>query len=199
MSRGETYANRRIQGEPRVHLCSKEAAEAALASERAALFTHLVSIGEPGSDPPCGFEDFEGEKLRLEFDDVTEIGGWASIMAGYQPPRASDALALAVFYRRKVLAHPAPFVLIHCAQGISRSSAATLALFFAHRNNATEAAEALLSLKSEDPLSPNRLFVSLLDDELGAGGQLIKAAGLYILMQDNEEATIDRRRDEYGG
>lgn len=193
--------NEGIQKGLRLAICSKARAEEILASDAAEVLTHVVSIGEPGSSAPLGFHKdegrFAGAGLRLEFDDITVAGGWSAVMAGYQAPRPSDATALCAFFRRSVLRLTSPRVLIHCAQGISRSAAAGFALLFMHHNSAVSAAEALYALSSE--LHPNPLFIALLDDELKANTELVRASGLYALMQDNDEAVIERRRDEYGG
>jgi predicted protein tyrosine phosphatase len=185
-------------------ICSKECAEEILTSPKAKLLTHVVSIGEPGSEPPLGFQsdesDFEGHKLRLEFDDITAAGGWSAVMAGYQCPRPSDALALITFFKRNVLVRPSPRVLIHCAQGISRSAAGGLTLLFMNYGEADRAARELWALNPEgDTFHPNPLFIALLDEALQAGTELIRAAGIYRLMTDNEESVIEARRDEYGG
>lgn len=186
-----------IQKELRLHICSKEEAEEILTSGKGKLLTHLVSIGEPGSKPPLGFREFAGGKLRLEFDDITQAGGWSAVMAGYQIPQLSDALALHTFCKRAVLVHAAPRVLIHCAQGISRSGAAGMALLFMHFGDAVKASQEIYALR--DDLHPNPLFIALLDECIGANSELVRTAGLYALTQDNDEATIERRRDEYGG
>ena len=178
-----------------LHIHSKESAEKVLASNKP--LTHLVSIGSPGGKPPRGFKQFTGAKLRLEFDDITQASGWSAVFAGYQAAQPSDAKMLCDFYRQIVLPHPAPRVLIHCAQGISRSAAAGLTLLFMHLHDGVRAAEVFYALGTE--FRPNALFIALLDGELGARAQLIRAAGIYTLMQDNDEATIERRRDEYAG
>ena len=67
-------------------------------------------------------------------------------------------------------------LLVHCWMGISRSTAAALIIACA-ANPARDEAEIAQALRAASPTAtPNRLIVSLADEQLGRQGRLIAAA-----------------------
>lgn len=143
---------------------------------------HVISLGTPGTPAPPAFDVHPARKIRLEFDDI-EV---ASTLNGYVGPAPEDAEALLQFYREIDIQVPGT-VLIHCAAGISRSSAATL-LLLAHLlgpGREEAAVQKLLVVHAQtaaaglrDPevlIRPNRRLVWLGDQALRRGGALLDA------------------------
>jgi len=97
----------------------------------------LISIGDLW--PPVGHRRVN-RRIRLTFDDIT-CESMASIMAGYMPPTEADVRQIVEFARR---IEDGDRVLIHCAQGISRSTAAAMIVLM--ERGATED-EALAEVK----------------------------------------------------
>lgn len=156
-----------------IHIADWESASEALSSpERAATYDAVVSIGNPGSPPPMGFERFLGPRLRLEFHDIDRepVGLWAGVFVG---PRVEDIEALLSLGEQWQGA-----ALVHCHAGISRSSAAAFVLWSQHLG-AGQAREALARVIANQPNSwPNRLMVQyaerLLTARYGAGFPLLE-------------------------
>ena len=99
-------------------------------------YDHLISLGDL---LPANWLR-GGRLLRLTFDDIEEESV-ASIMAGYVAP-SDDDIAQIVTFAQTI--EPDDRVLIHCAQGISRSTAAAMIVLM--ERGATED-EALAEVK----------------------------------------------------
>jgi predicted protein tyrosine phosphatase len=125
--------------------------------------THILSILDPCDrlvTPSCVRP---ANHLTLNMDDTHEPGD------AYPP-------TLAHVERVHVWARSLPGdarLLVHCFQGVSRSTAMTLGLLAA-RMPVADAAERLRAIRPE--ATPNRLLVSLWDQYLDLGGALIAAA-----------------------
>lgn len=135
-------------------------------------YQFVISIGAPEDQRPDGFDTFHGQKLRLEFDDVSSSSPFF-VKIGYIPPTRNDVKRLIDFCH--IIDGP---TLIHCAQGISRSSASALALIATKMGKGYEKATIrhLLSLKDKDPnIDPNELIVHYTDSILELQGELISA------------------------
>lgn len=116
----------------------------------------VLSIGDHEAAPPVWFDNVGCPKLRIRFDDVTRPHLW------YVGPSAEDAHDILRFLA-ETLSEP---VLIHCAAGISRSSAAAfLRLALRDPETATDTLRAQvtltesLGLRDPVPAQPNILLV----------------------------------------
>lgn len=143
---------------------------------------YVISIGNlEDPTPPAGYGRSAARKLRLLFDDV-EV---EKHVAGYEGCTEQDILDLVAFCLQ-IADNPKP-TLIHCAAGISRSSASALVLLAAALGPGKEA-EAVAWLESArawtvenhlrgrgTPIIPNRRVVGLADGILGRRGLLLAA------------------------
>lgn len=95
-------------------------------------WSHVVSIGDPGSRLAVSPRRLGSRLLRLEFDDVTpdETISPEMIFARYGYSAATTAHVRAIVDFGRALPTRAQ-VLIHCEQGISRSTAAASILLMA--------------------------------------------------------------------
>jgi predicted protein tyrosine phosphatase len=163
---------------PPIVLVDKDVADVLLKRKQAVTrIRHVVSIGTEGNDPPDGFASFAGRKLRLEFDDV-EV---EETRSGYVGPSLEDARRVVAFGK----GIDGGVLLVHCAAGISRSSASLLILL-ADRvgpGREDEAVRLLVKVKEAtqaarlrtDFIRPNRRLVWLGDAVLGRDGALLSA------------------------
>jgi len=163
---------------PEILVVSREVAGDILSSARRRYgIKWVISLGAfANSEPPKGWDKVSPKhKLRLEFDDVTHTWGW------YVPASRKDIVALIAFCKKAMEGR----VLIHCAQGVSRSTAAALVLIAIRLGpgHEKEAVEELFRVTDEaqqqdlrdDPIHPNRRMVWMADQELARGGFLFKA------------------------
>ena len=130
---------------------------------------HVLSIGDPGQEPPAGFEQHPARKIYLQFHDIDMAPGgpWASL---FRAPDETHAAAIIEFSRE--ISGP---LLVHCQAGISRSTAAA-ALILAARTLPGQEEEVARRVKTVRPQAwPNRLLVGLGDDLLGRRGALLSA------------------------
>ena len=129
-------------------------------------FTHVISINNPGEDPPRSLKAHKGKHLLLAFHDITDPPS-----GGMVPPSRKDVAKILAFAKG---IEPEHEVLVHCAAGISRSSAAALAIIASKLKptpqNAMKAIETLLAIK--DIIHPNHNMVVDTDHLLGYGGHL---------------------------
>src|ERR1700682_151711 len=97
--------------------------------------THVLSILDPGwPDPDFGAYPPHGRTV-LRFHDVIEAA------PGLVPPDAAHMAAILGFGREIEVAEagPEPHVLVHCHLGISRSTAAMIAILAQHSPDEDEA------------------------------------------------------------
>jgi predicted protein tyrosine phosphatase len=125
-------------------------------------FAFAVSIQNKGSDPAVLRPDFQGCRLNLYFDDVTEGAGAAT-------PTEIDALFdFAQTWLSVARSDPArASIVIHCGAGISRSAAAALFLLTLYFSNYLAAATHLF--RTHPQVSPNALVCRLICEKLGSG------------------------------
>ena len=167
---------------PDIVLTDEDRASALLLHPEARVWLrYVVSIGGHPAPPPPGYKTFRGRKMRLEFDDV-EV---AKHVVGYEGATHEDILRLVDFCKR-VKEETGP-VLVHCAAGVSRSSAVTLVLLavLLGPGRDVDAVAHLLDVKEwsaenglrEAPcgIHPNRRVVWLADSILQRGGSLLSA------------------------
>jgi predicted protein tyrosine phosphatase len=146
-----------------VEVCSREEAGQILSSpSRRAGICYLVSIGDPYDRPPAGYAKIRN-KLRLLFADSNEDDG----------PDESDV--------RKIIATAesrrgrAGRVLVHCAAGISRSSAAAVILQTAILGAGSEEDVVRRVIEQRPIARPNRRMIAFADALLKRDGKLIAA------------------------
>ena len=141
-----------------------------------AFFSGVVSIGSISGEMLRGWTDLSPERrLRLSFDDITHEH---HASYGFDPCTEDHIKRLVEFEKRCSKGR----LLIHCAQGVSRSSAVAYILLALRLNHPNEALKLLLSevreaeaLAFRDPkegILPNRRVVWLADDYLGLSGAL---------------------------
>lgn len=142
---------------PVVTVCSYEEAEFYL-NTRPLVHDAVISINDIDDAPPRGFDRFSGPKRAFAFDDVSHPK-WGV------PPSIDDARELVGFVKR-LRNHR---VLIHCAKGISRSTAAAISIPAARLRPSQENAHSIMSwIATVRPVArPNPLLVNMIDHLLG--------------------------------
>jgi predicted protein tyrosine phosphatase len=122
--------------------------------------TYLVSIGEPHEELPAGYQNVE-RRLRLHFADT---------VAGELSPTKDDVRR--IIELAQTLGSSSGRIVVHCAAGISRSSAAALIMYAAWLGPGRER-DALERVLAQRPIArPNRRMVELADELLERDGQL---------------------------
>lgn len=128
--------------------------------------THILSLLDPGKQPFLHPKTDRKNWLLMHFEDnlgehepnsptrdhVTRMLDWGRLLP-------ADAI-----------------VIVHCEAGVSRSTAAALALLVQHHGNdkIEECIQLLLEVRPES--SPNSLITQWADDQLGCNGKLFEAA-----------------------
>ena len=129
----------------------------------------VVSIGEPETDPPLGFNRQNPLHLRLEFHDIVEPLTLGDKI--FTPPKIEHVEMLIDFAK---MARGARVVYCHCVAGISRSTAAAYILRCVWAGSGGES-EALIDVYADRPQAwPNERMVEFADQILGRGGSLLK-------------------------
>lgn len=135
-------------------------------------FKYVVSIGEKGTIAPNPLYSYPCSKLRLEFDDCEHDLPHPQL--GYYGCTREQVHSLVEFYR-SLLQDPGP-TLIHCAAGISRSSASAAVLLCMLHQNARHVPVWLEDarrytkkhqFRGIEPFRPNRRVVAMADEVLG--------------------------------
>jgi predicted protein tyrosine phosphatase len=162
---------------PRITIASYQLAYDLLGSAPGLAFKHVISINNPEEEPPRPLKKHPGRHLVLHFHDLTRDSGRSSLP--YAPemvlPSAEDVSKILDFAEDIEEDHD---VLVHCAAGISRSSAAALGIIASkvEPRSAREAIKELLDVKRT--IHPNRDMVTDIDKQLGYEGRLVQAYGL---------------------
>ncbi len=128
---------------------------------------HVVSINDPGRSPPDGVAAHPSS-LVLSFHDIT------ADMDGKRMPTLEHTLRLVHFARGM---SSSSRVLVHCGQGIARSSAAALTILASREVPSHDAAQRVTCelLRLKRFIMPNQLMVHHADEALGWGGKLFAA------------------------
>ena len=154
----------------------------------AANVTHIISIGDPLCGEPCGVREhpcWQERGLRLEFDDIER---WN---LNYDRPFSWEQMDKLISFAQGIPAGT-PGVLVHCQQGLSRSTAAAVILRLAQysqmRGGCTNmVASVVAEVKALVPESkPNRRMIWMADQHFGLCGQL-KAAYRLVWPQRSED------------
>ena len=129
---------------------------------------HLISISDPEDGPPREVTEHTGRTLILRFDDHSVPHSGAVL------PTRQDVYEIVKFGAK---VNAGEYLMCHCNAGISRSSAAALAViaskFTPNGQNAILAVSEVMRIKSI--IHPNKLMVSFADDILGYEGALVAA------------------------
>lgn len=142
--------------------------------------THLLSLEDPGT-PKQTPEWLVGEHLQLQFHDVDRAAE-GPLLEAIAPGREHMTRILEFGARCLELSRTRRVhLLVHCYAGISRSSAAALALS-AQAMGVHCATEAMAFVRGIRPgCMPNRLLVRHADALLGHRGELLQALKLFRL------------------
>lgn len=126
--------------------------------------SHVLGLVAPGDTPP-GLDEVP-RRLVLAFNDIV------APTPGLVPPGETDIDAMLAFGRSWTGERP---LLVHCALGISRSTAAAFILACAAQPARPEI-EVARALRAASPCAtPNALMVSLADRQLGREGRMSAA------------------------
>ena len=133
-------------------------------------FDHIISIGEPGDILPEPLDVDDPRLLRLEFHDTLPFDEFSD-----EGPQWEQVEVLVDFCQNIIQAGGA--TLIHCAAGVSRSSASALTLLAMAYGPGREedAARDLARLPGGQRARPNTALIQLADDILGREGVLMAA------------------------
>jgi predicted protein tyrosine phosphatase len=157
---------------PKITIASFELATTLLGlSERN--FHHVISINDPETKPPETLTGHSARSLILYFHDILMCRPGTE-SAYYSCPTRDDVHEIVRFARGISLEHE---VLIHCAAGISRSSAAALTVLAAKLKPSKKTALHVVTalLESKSTIFPNATMVGYADDLLGYKDELTKA------------------------
>jgi predicted protein tyrosine phosphatase len=151
---------------PAITIASYEEAESLLGE---VTYLHVISINSPGWPPPVMLKEHTGQTLILSFDDVIEVRRQSC----YKVPSKDDVRKIIDFGQG---IGPGDPTLIHCAAGISRSSAAALSILASKVSRTPEGAlEAFISLlQAKQAIRPNIRMVAFADSLLKFNGALIR-------------------------
>lgn len=134
------------------------------------LDSRTTAFGEK-SEPCSGFTRFCGRSLFLRFDD-TDVGGPLA-------PKVEHIERMVTLALETLIAPAAPVrVLVHCAAGISRSTATAIVMLVAAGYTPQEAVR-MVDEATKGGAWPNQLVVSLGDARLSLDGDLVAAVNEY--------------------
>lgn len=134
-------------------------------------FDHVISIvgtWEDDGDPPGGWDvwnAYPARKLRLQFDDIVHSNSHGDAPT---PEHVQQIIDFAKGVEGRVL--------IHCAAGVSRSSAAGLIVIttLLGPDKASDAIRHLIKIRNPQTIRPHRGMTQMADDILGCSHQLVK-------------------------
>lgn len=125
------------------------------------LFSHCISINDPGSFPLRDPYSFFIRILRLEFEDINFN---ANRNSGKALPTENTIKEIVGFYNDTK--DEADGYTVHCHAGISRSPAAGLMLLYLDTKSEEQAFSRLLEIK--DFCLPNRIMIDIFDRLYGS-------------------------------
>lgn len=139
--------------------------------------------------------EHRGPVLSLAFDDVDRMTD-DLVRRGYHPPRREHASAIVTFAREALVSVPG--VLVHCAAGISRSTAAVCGIVAALEGPQPAIHQLGLAVqhaydqgwRTERGIRPNIRLLALLDLELVLGWDLVRIALEHFHYKRDLDAII---------
>jgi predicted protein tyrosine phosphatase len=134
----------------------------------------VISIGEPDSEKPYGFESEHELHYRFEFHDVinegqTKLHG-GRVVTPPNPGHVERILDIAPTLREQ-----ATFIFVHCNAGVSRSTATSFILRCLWLGPGRERAAMKAVVDDREQALPNKLMVGYADDLLERGGAMTEA------------------------
>jgi predicted protein tyrosine phosphatase len=139
-------------------------------------YTHLISIGDAAKAYPVnGFENVK-HGLALFFDDITQF------RPGWTLP-AVDHVQQLLRFARSMVGQTTVELLVHCEQGISRSTAAAFIVMAYHLGPHKEAEAMAEILHARPQACPNELMVDLADQLLRREGRMVRELQLARMMR----------------
>lgn len=170
---------------PPLTIADFDGAAALLAGPAGPALRHVVSLGDPGSAPPPGFDAHPARKLRLEFDDIERP---SPTCRWYVPCSWRDVERIVAF-----AAGVKGPTLVHCAAGVSRSTATAILLLCAELGRGREA-DAIATVCALRPQAwPNRRLLWMGDELLDLRGALIAADRRWRPLLRDEPELPPRR------
>lgn len=185
---------------PRITIASYDEAHALLGASPTN-YRHVVSINDPDQHPPETLAGHSARSLVLHFHDVVE-----STELWPEAPTLHDVRAIVRFARA---IKQGDATLVHCAAGISRSSAAALTILAAKQSPTREGAEVahreLLCAKTA--IRPNRAIIKHADSILGFDGHLLRVRdeifppcpeieGLSFMLEGLDELFLEEAEED---
>ena len=164
-------------------------------------YTHLVSIVSPEKERAKSLTEFKGESLLLEFDDVSSHDFLPRAYDfGYLPPEHRHVRAIREWAQKHIASYvltsgadDKPIeLLIHCAAGISRSTAAAIIILTGAGMTDTEAFDYLYEVR--DIAAPNQIMLDLEDQISRADGQ---DSNLLRTLRHREKLKYDDYERKY--
>jgi predicted protein tyrosine phosphatase len=156
----------------------------------------VLSIRDAGMEP-LTFAT-RSPQLHLSFDDIQQKPNPWSALSGYVPPSREEAHQIVAFAVDCANGR-VPGLLIHCAAGISRSSASCLGVAMALLGNPRTALYELQHAvdrsyergwRDDLIVHPNRRLVALLDKEMGCDGELLRAMLKEYRSRSGEDVEV---------
>ena len=151
--------------------------------------THVLSLLDPETPEPEDFKLYPAhERLTLRFHDIL-----APVDGLVAPER--EHVAQILDFGRDCAGHSARGLLVHCHMGLSRSTAATVALLLLADPAAGED-EALAEVAKLRPQAwPNSRIIAFADELLGRRGKLVHAlANFYrVVLQARPRLIAELR------
>jgi predicted protein tyrosine phosphatase len=135
--------------------------------------THVLSLLDPGLAELDAFGAYgEHHRVTLRFHDIL---GPSQGYTHPQPKHVEAILGFGESLREGVAGRVEGHLLVHCHMGISRSTAAMLALMAQNDSEASED-ELFDRLRSVRPQAwPNSVMIGFADEQLDRGGRLVEA------------------------
>jgi len=145
--------------------------------------SHVISINDPGENPPANLSNHNGEHLVLSFYDLTKIRGDMILPSHNDMVQIIDFAKLVNKAFNDSENKDNVNVLVHCGAGISRSSAAALAILAQRLEPSQESADLAINqlLDVKQQILPNRRMVTLIDRILGYNRNLLRSLESNII------------------